>query len=391
MSIQLVLTDDWELRGDGSGNMRRLQFDTIRRLCDLYEQHGLRGSFNAEVLQQLAHLRVGEEHSELAALAGEWEEIIKDVYGRGHDVQLHLHPQWVRARYVGGRWELSDRWSMLDYSREEIDTMLGEAKQYLEALLSAIDKSYRCVSFRSGSWCIAPSRQVLPALVDAGIVFDTSIVEGLLFRTRHVTLDYRDVDESFLPFYPDLTDARRLASEPQPIVCVPTHSFQASGLPLLARVLARRIQHRGFAHSLRRFTAPADATIHDRGYDASYSQANWSDHSPASPPRTSRLALHRAIQQKRSKLRRHCVSDLSTLSLGEMRQMLSDIRRKAAASGWNAVPVVLENHTKDVGDFRPLERFFGLVSRAREIQALTLTEVAGNIERGDYPVRFGRE
>ena len=27
--VQLVLADDWELRGDGSGNMRAMQFATL--------------------------------------------------------------------------------------------------------------------------------------------------------------------------------------------------------------------------------------------------------------------------------------------------------------------------------------------------------------------------
>lgn len=49
--VQLVLTDDWELRGNGSGNMRRIQFDSMRALLDIYERHGLKASFNAEVMQ----------------------------------------------------------------------------------------------------------------------------------------------------------------------------------------------------------------------------------------------------------------------------------------------------------------------------------------------------
>jgi hypothetical protein len=385
VSIQLVLTDDWELRGDGSGNMRRLQFDTIRRLCDLYEQYGLRGSFNAEVLQQLAHLRFGEKHSELAALAHEWEQVIQDVHRRGHDVQLHLHPQWLRARYTNGGWALSERWSLLEYSREEIDAMLGAAKSYLEGLLTAGDERYRCVSFRSGSWCIAPSSHVLRALIDHGIVIDTSIVEGVSFRTRHISLDYRDIDEGFLPFYPDLADARRLARHPQPIICVPTHSFDASGWPLIARAVAGRLRRLGFTNALRRFSAPADAAIEDSGYGREYSEANWSEE--LTDTDTRKFATPTPARPRNPKFLQHRISDLSALSFGEMRQMLADIDRNAAGSGWDHVPVVIENHTKDIGDFRPIERFLRLISRTRDIEVLTMTELSTNLERGDYPVR----
>ena len=388
MRIQLVLSDDWELRGDGSGNMRRVQFDTIRGLCEVYDRHGIRGSFNAEVLQQLTHLRLGDKHPELAALAREWEEVIKDVYRRGHDVQLHLHPQWGEARYADGRWELSDRWSILEYDRVSIDAMLRQAKEYLERLFLEINPSYRCVSFRSGSWCIAPSPDVLPALVHAGVVFDVSLVDGVVFDTQHVKLDYRGLDEAFLPFYPDLEDARRVADHPQPIVCLPTHSFVAKGRPLLMRALARRAARRGFVRYTRRFVAAADGELRNRGYGADYSERTWASRLPASG--SQRRSPKRLLSAKRWSPQRHRISDLAYLSFGEMRQMLADIRQKARASGWEVVPVVLENHTKDIAHFDPLERFAQLISRANDIEVLTLTEVARNIERGDYPVRLGR-
>jgi hypothetical protein len=59
-----------------------------------------------EVLHQLVHRRLGNENRELGRLAAEWEEVVPDVYQRGHDVQLHLHPQWTKARYEAGRWSL---------------------------------------------------------------------------------------------------------------------------------------------------------------------------------------------------------------------------------------------------------------------------------------------
>ncbi len=67
--IKPAPVDDWELRADGSGDMRTLQFDTLRRLVDIYERYGLRGSINAEVMQQLHHRRFGATYPRLRALA----------------------------------------------------------------------------------------------------------------------------------------------------------------------------------------------------------------------------------------------------------------------------------------------------------------------------------
>ena len=49
--IYLALTDDWELRGNGSGDMDEIQLKPMRRLASIYEKNGARGSFFIEVMQ----------------------------------------------------------------------------------------------------------------------------------------------------------------------------------------------------------------------------------------------------------------------------------------------------------------------------------------------------
>jgi hypothetical protein len=369
--IHLVLADDWELRGDGSGNMRAIQFATMRRLREVYEQHGLRGSFNVEVMQQLTHLALGRKHDELHRLASEWEQIVRETYARGHDIQLHLHPQWSDAAYEDGHWHLAGPWSILDYHAGQIRAMVERAKAYLEGLLRPVNPDYRCVSFRSGSWCIAPSADVLTVLAELGIVFDMSIVDGLLYDTQHVKLDYRHIDEPFLPYYPVMDDARRVAPTRQPIVCLPTHSFRPSPRRSPLRRATRRIP--AARPIVGRYLAPNDVPIADCGYSTDYANRHWNDSGEgpaqayaASPPQ---------------------VSDLATLRYVHMKELVRDIRARARASACETVPVVLENHTKDIGNFAPLHRFAAMLAKAPDIDVLTPTDVAQNLRAGLYSIR----
>ena len=69
-TIYVALTDDWELRGDGSGDMDAIQLQPMRRLASLYEKNGVRGSFFVEVMQQRTFRRFQSEYPELQSARG---------------------------------------------------------------------------------------------------------------------------------------------------------------------------------------------------------------------------------------------------------------------------------------------------------------------------------
>jgi len=134
-AIYLAFVDDWEVRGNGTGDPRVLQFEPMRRLVKIFNNYGIRGSFNVEVMQQLAYQDLQERFPELKAIADEWEQVVEESFRQGHDIQLHLHPQWCDANYQGyGNWKLDGDWSILNYPSQQIRAMLLSGKQYLESL-----------------------------------------------------------------------------------------------------------------------------------------------------------------------------------------------------------------------------------------------------------------
>jgi hypothetical protein len=384
MRIQLLLTDDWELRGDGSGDVRALQFENIRKLIDIYERYGVRGTFMVEVMQQLCHLQFGERHAELKALAREWEEVVREVYGRGHDVQLHVHPQWLDASYVEGVWKLGRKWSLLDYSVEQMRAMLHECKCYLEDLLRRVNPSYECALFRSGAWCAAPHEHLFSLLVEEGIRFDCSIVAGLRYDLESVRLDYREVEEPFLPYYPDLRDARRVADSPGPIVCLPTHSVRRNFDSVFANwvsYLAAKIPRALLPQVAREnFISPSAIRIDSDGVVRNYGK-RWRGERNRS--------LGERIRARLSSIsyRSNPASSLSALSYAQMKNVVRDIRARAAKSGRPLVPIVLANHTKDIGDFKPIEKFCGLVAEAPDMEVITSRELVRGFHRKALPVK----
>jgi len=366
-TTHLALVDDWELSGNGSGDVRQLQFEPLRRLVAIYNELGIHGSFNAEVMQQITFRQHQDQHPNLKALADEWDETVRETFRQGHDIQLHIHPQWQNAEYQDGHWKLTADWSILNYSFKAAQQMLQRGKEYLEHLLQDIDPHYRCVSFRSGAWCIAPSPHMLDLLVQLGIVFDMSIVAGVKYDTRNIQLDYTDCEEGFLPYYPVMTDARKVSEKVEPIVCVPTNCFYAS-----RRQVLRHHVDKAAGKIRNKITRPNVVSNNGRSVEAYGEQWAQIDGS-----RLSRVYRKAIVPYFRGK---HTISDLAQLDYALMMEMLESIRKRSRASGLSDVPVVLENHTKDLHNFADLERFLRNAAASSDIRFITLTELARNLK-----------
>lgn len=367
-TIHLALVDDWELSGNGSGDVRQLQFEPLRRLTGIYNRLDIRGSFNAEVMQQITFRQYQDQHKELKVLADEWDETVRETFRQGHDVQLHVHPQWQNAQYQDGRWKLTSDWSILNYSREQAAQMLKSGKEYLERLLRDIDPNYRCVSFRSGAWCIAPSPHMLDLLVELGITFDMSIVAGVKYDTRNIKLDYTNCEEDFLPYYPVMTDARKVSHKVEPIVCVPTNCFYASRKQVLQHHLDKAA---GKIKS--KIAGPATVTNNGRSVEAYGEQ--WEQIDGSLTKRIYRKGIAPYLRGK------HTISDLAQLDYPLMLEMLDSIRKRSKASGLTDVPVVLENHTKDLQRYSDLEKFLEKAVGSPDIRFVTLTELATDLKK----------
>lgn len=373
-TIHLALVDDWELSGNGSGDIRELQFEPMRRLVSIYKRHDIRGSFNAEVMQQLTFRQHQEAHPELKVLADEWDATVSDTFRQGHDIQLHVHPQWQNAQYKNGEWKLVSDWSILNYSRDAALRMLLDGKNYLEKLLSPIDPNYRCVSFRSGAWCIAPSPHMLELLVKIGIVFDMSIVGGVLYDTRNIKLDYTQCEEDFLPYYPVMTDARKVSDKVEPIVCVPTNCFYASR----RQVFLHHLQKVG-SKLRKRVAAQTSPTVNSRRAEV-YGQ-EWAQVDGGVVKRVYEKGVVPYLKGK------HTISDLAQLDYPLLKEMLDSIRKRARRSDLTDVPIVLENHTKDLRNFSDIERFLDEAAGSPDIKFITLTDLAKHLKKGTFKVK----
>ncbi|AXJ01722.1 hypothetical protein CYPRO_2480 [Cyclonatronum proteinivorum] len=183
---KIYLTTDYEIFGNGSGCIERCVTAPAAQMMKVAERHGARMTFFVDVLEFIAFEKALEQgfcSANIAAVA-QVREQLQEAVSRGHDVQLHLHPQWLDAAWCPEKgwqlnmayWRIGGLDQKIGYTR--LAEMVQQATDWLNGLLKTADAGYACRSFRAGAWCIQPEEAVLRALRQAGIFLDTTVAPG---------------------------------------------------------------------------------------------------------------------------------------------------------------------------------------------------------------------
>ena len=131
----------------------------IHYQMDVLERHGLKAIFFVDPMPALIWGQRAVDH------------IVKPILDRGHDVQLHLHTEWLK--YAPNN-PLGDRHgpNMCTFTRAEQRILLEYGIERLMASGAPLP-----VAFRAGNY--GANDDTLAALGDCGIAYDTSFPSGL--------------------------------------------------------------------------------------------------------------------------------------------------------------------------------------------------------------------
>jgi len=123
----------------------------IERIMDCCDARGVRATFFVSTLEELHH---GAEHV---------RRMCATVLDRGHDAQLHLHPNWWKGDFARKR--------LTDYSLDEQRELVGLASDAYRRACGADP-----VAHRAGG--LLANADTFRALADHGIGIDASVAPG---------------------------------------------------------------------------------------------------------------------------------------------------------------------------------------------------------------------
>ena len=144
----LILTLDYELYGNGSGDVFKNIIEPTNHILSILRQYNIHISIFFEVVEYWKIKeewdkgnKMGYENNPIEAI----NDQLRKAYVDGHDIQLHIHPQWVDAKYIDGKWHVNlNEWRLGDYHREgeySLKNLLLKGKQTIEDNLMDTIKS----------------------------------------------------------------------------------------------------------------------------------------------------------------------------------------------------------------------------------------------------------
>ena len=188
MTFHLITTLDYELFGDGSGCLNNCLLRPTDSFLQVCERAGAPAVLFVETLEFRAMF---EQRERKEVPTSKYYESVAQQLGNcaenGHELQLHLHPQWSMANWKADKWVLDfSRWRVGDLSKEQTVECIDDGVGWLQSVLQQNSADWLekhsmktvCNVFRAGGWTLQPAGPVCQALQSRGVLVDSTVAPG---------------------------------------------------------------------------------------------------------------------------------------------------------------------------------------------------------------------
>jgi len=171
--LNIIITIDYEMFGDGKGDVRKhiiYPTNKILKVCEdsnvpvviMFEtdEYAKFRKYNEMLISDLGY-------SPFQMIRNQ----IKTVLKNGHDVQLHIHPQWENAEYKDGNWIINHPDAAItELSEGRIERLIIRGINEINDISKCVQQNNKCVALRLTNmpWEEAPEKFLNP-MINNGI------------------------------------------------------------------------------------------------------------------------------------------------------------------------------------------------------------------------------
>lgn len=191
--MKILFTLDYELfMGHKAGTVDRCLIQPLNRYIDAVSGYGVRFTVFVDAAYLYALHKFMDRY---AILRSDYCKIVSHVaslHRQGHDIQLHIHPQWYYSEYDGTEWRLDTRhYKLADMPAEEMHRLFKASKDILDGIIGS-----KTTAFRAGGFSAQPTSMLTELFADNGLTADSSVCPGERYDSEYQQYDYSSVGQN---------------------------------------------------------------------------------------------------------------------------------------------------------------------------------------------------
>lgn len=187
-NVNVWLTFDYELFfGKPSGTVEKCMIEPTKRLMRLSEQFQAPFTYFVDAGFLFKINELGVIYPELKQQHQDISKQLTQLVASGNDVQLHIHPHWELSNYKNGVWSIPQNFGyrLDEFSADEALAIFSKYKNHLDEIIGQ-----KTIAYRAGGWCIQPFNHTRKSFLENGILYDSSIVPGMIFHGGVYNIDF---------------------------------------------------------------------------------------------------------------------------------------------------------------------------------------------------------
>lgn len=364
----VLIEDDFEVMGNGLGNVAHLQYLPALSLINIANKYNVKITFMVDVAHQLV-LRANMQHPEIRVQAKLWDETVLLLKEYGHDIQLHLHPQWLNAKYENGHFYLSDNWNLGRCTPIDQHRLITESVEYLNNLLVNKFPEYKVCAYKAGSWGMQPSSNLQAEFEKVGINIMMGVRQGLEIPSQGV--DYTCLEEAYLPYYPDSDNLQILSDKVRNLAVIPLQSYDPDLITFSRYMLNQVITKYRYQNNLRY-----------------YSPRPIPDEVKNLNPLKGKSLFKLGLRPYSTHLK------IGNQSFSYLKKSFDTVIRRLEEIDADRIPILIESHTKQYRHhYHDIEKFLAYVSEKYEssVEFSDLSGFSQEIKENPELVRYRSE
>lgn len=190
--LNICFTFDYEIFfGKNYGTEEEILFEPTNKLLDMLKKQNISATFFIDTCAITQYQKYG-----ITKYVNDTKKQLIEMSKNNQDVQLHIHPHWLRSEFDGAGWKFNSSYYRLQSfgyeknNKENVYSIIKNGIDFLENTIQEERKEYKCIAYRAGGFTLQPHKKLVKALYENGIKVDSSIAPRLASKGTN-SYDYR--------------------------------------------------------------------------------------------------------------------------------------------------------------------------------------------------------